>query len=166
MTRRTSFPIRPATVNDASIVAHHRVGMFRDMGMLGPDTAEQLHQMSEAWLGPAIQRGEYRGWLASVDGRVVAGAGVQIRRVLPFPLTKDDGSVAVAEGRQAIVVNVYTEPEFRRRGLARALMEAVIAWAREADIESLVLHAARDGKALYEQLGFEQTNEMRYRGRN
>lgn len=134
------------------------------MGRLGPDTATPLHEMSEAWLRPAIERGEYRGWLATVGDRVVAGAGVQIRRVLPFPDAKSDGSVGVAEGREAIAVNVYTEPEFRRRGLARALMEAVIAWSRDAGIESLVLHAAPDGKPLYEQLGFVQTNEMRYRG--
>jgi len=66
------------------------------------------------------------------------------------------------EGRQAIVVNVFTEPEFRRQGLARQLMLAVLAWARDERLDSLVLHAAKDGRALYESLGFTQTNEMRY----
>ena len=155
------FQIREATADDAAIIAHHRTEMFRDMRRLGPDTDEALRNASQAWLRPAMQRGEYRGWLAIVDERVVAGAGVQIRRVLPFPLTKQDGSVAIAEGSQAIAVNVYTEPAFRRRGLARALMEKVIAWSREAGIDSLVLHAAPDGRPLYEQLGFIQTNEMR-----
>ncbi len=44
---------------------------------------------------------------------------------------------------------------------AALLMEQIIAWSREHDIESLVLHSSDDGRALYEHLGFVQTNEMR-----
>jgi GNAT superfamily N-acetyltransferase len=87
---------------------------------------------------------------------VIGGAGVQLRRVLPFP----EGA-GVAEGRQAIVINVYTEPAWRRRGVARSLMEAILTWARAADLESLVLHASAEGRGLYQQLGFVDTNEMR-----
>jgi GNAT superfamily N-acetyltransferase len=116
-------------------------------------------------LRDAIPSGEYTGWLAldpDDSARVVAGAGAQMREVIPFPLTNSAGSVRVADGRQAIVVNVYTEPAHRRRGLARLLMNEVIQWARDTRVESLVLHAAPDGRPLYDQLGFQSTNEMRY----
>jgi hypothetical protein len=43
-------------------------------------------------------------------------------------------------------------------------MREVLEWARAERIESLVLHAAPDGRPLYEQLGFVATNEMRYTG--
>ena len=43
-------------------------------------------------------------------------------------------------------------------------MHEVLAWARQARIEGLVLHAAPAGRALYEQLGFAATNEMRFTG--
>ena len=85
-----------------------------------------------------------------------------MRKVIPFPLTNSAGSMRVGDGRQAIVVNVYTEPTHRRRGLARLLMDEVIQWARDMRVESLVLHAAPDGRPLYDQLGFQSTNEMRY----
>ncbi|MGH7561050.1 MAG: GNAT family N-acetyltransferase [Gemmatimonadales bacterium] len=89
------------------------------------------------------------------------GAGVQLRRVLAFPGT--DGA-RVAKGRQALVLNVYTEPPWRRRGIARALMQRIIEWARAEQVDGLVLHAAPDGRVLYEELGFVATNEMRYTG--
>ena len=164
---RETFRIRSATVADAGIIADHRVGMFRDMGRLGPGTAGPLRDACRSWLEGALARGEYRAWLAAMDpgpDTIVAGAGVQLRRVLPFPLRCEDGSVTVAEGRQAIVVNVYTEPAYRRRGLARRLMGAILEWAAAARLESLVLHAAADGRPLYESLGFVPTNEMRYGG--
>ena len=129
------------------------------MGALAAAGESELRTRTRAFLLDAMPRGEYVGWVAEADGRIVAGAGVQVRRVLPFPAHA--GHAAIAEGRQAIVINVYTEPAHRRRGLARQLMEAVIAWSRAERIESLVLHAAPDGKHLYESLGFVPTNEMR-----
>lgn len=159
--------IRPATVADVAIVAAHRVGMFRDMGSAPPSAFDAIRLATIDFLQDAIPRGAYRGWLAAPaqdPATIVAGAGVQPRRVLPYPRRRPDGGADVVAGRQAIVLNVYTEPAFRRQGIARRLMHQVLAWARDAGIESLVLHAAPDGRALYESLGFKATNEMRYQG--
>ena len=141
--------------------------MFRDMGALEPRQVGSLLETTRVFLEEAMPRGEYVGWLATParsPDRVVAGAGVQPRRVLPFPRLGVDGERVVAYGRQAIVLNVYTESEFRRQGLARALMHEVMAWARTMNLESLVLHSAPDGRTLYEELGFAATNEMRFMG--
>jgi ribosomal protein S18 acetylase RimI-like enzyme len=83
---------------------------------------------------------------------------------IPRPLRLPDGRVDVSLGHQAIALNVYTEPSFRRRGLARRLMHQVLSRSRAEGLERLVLHAAPDGRRLYEQLGFAPTNEMRYMG--
>jgi GNAT superfamily N-acetyltransferase len=72
--------------------------------------------------------------------------------------------VAVAAGRHGIVVNVFTESAWRRRGVAELLMREVLAWAREQRLDRLVLHASADGRRLYERLGFVATNEMRFAG--
>jgi len=87
-----------------------------------------------------------------------------MRPSMPFPLTWPDGTRLVGDGRQAIVVNVFTDRDWRRRGVARRLMQDILAWARSIKLEGLVLHAAPDGRPLYESLGFTATNEMRYRG--
>jgi GNAT superfamily N-acetyltransferase len=60
-----------------------------------------------------------------------------------------------------MILNMYVEREHRRRGIARALMEKMIAWCRENGFVSVGLHASDEGRPLYEQLGFEATNEMR-----
>ena len=44
-------------------------------------------------------------------------------------------------------------------------MEHIIAWARAERLDRLVLHASDEGRALYERLGFIQTNEMRFKDR-
>jgi GNAT superfamily N-acetyltransferase len=62
------------------------------------------------------------------------------------------------------VLNVYTEPAWRRHGLAQQLMRELLAWARKERLDRLVLHASADGRRLYERLGFVATNEMRFPG--
>jgi GNAT superfamily N-acetyltransferase len=108
-------------------------------------------------------RGEYVGWLASsVDapGQVIAGAGVQLRHTLPHP--SDMGGLA--EGRHALIINVFTEPEWRRRGLGELLLKGIIDWSVEQKLDRLLLHSSEQGRRLYERLGFVQTIEMKLIG--
>lgn len=159
----SEFTIRLATAADASTIAWHRARMWQDMGEVPDDLFEPLRAKSEVQLTQALADGNYVGWLASAmtaSDVVIAGAGVHLRRVMPHPLTRGR-TVAIAEGRHGIIVNVFTEPEWRRRGAAALLMKRIIAWSCEERLDRLVLHASSTGRALYEKMGFVATNEMR-----
>jgi GNAT superfamily N-acetyltransferase len=67
----------------------------------------------------------------------------------------------IIQGHEALVANVYTEPDWRRRGVAALLMRHVLAYTREHRIERVLLHASDDGRPLYESLGFVPTSEMK-----
>lgn len=148
------YVIRRATVADAAIIAHHRAGMFRDMGMLADDEADVLRAASCTYLLTALADDTYLGWVVEAQQAVVAGGGVVVRPLLPRPGTPHGDE-------EAYVLNVYTEPEHRRRGLARCLMQEILTWCRARAITRIALHASDDGRPLYETLGFVQTNEMR-----
>jgi ribosomal protein S18 acetylase RimI-like enzyme len=160
--------VRRATLDDVEVIARHRAAMFADMGTIAPADAGPLIEATRPYLRTAIPAGDYLGWLVGLEPephRIVAGAGLVLRRVPPFPTRGADGAIAIAEGREGLVLNVYVEPECRRRGLARRLMDEVIAYARANALDRLVLHASDDGRPLYEQLGFKPTNEMRMKAR-
>jgi ribosomal protein S18 acetylase RimI-like enzyme len=59
------------------------------------------------------------------------------------------------------ILNVYTEPAHRRRGMARALMQIALEWCANNQVDAVILHASVEGSPLYESLGFTPTNEMR-----
>jgi GNAT superfamily N-acetyltransferase len=155
--------LRFATEDDAETLAGHRVAMFREMGFIDPAHEAALHTASAAYFRAAIPAGEYVGWVGSPPGeaRVIAGAGVQFRSLLPRPAQTHDG---VLLGHEGLVLNVYTDKAWRRQGTARILMETIIAWARVSGIVHLVLGASDEGRPLYERLGFSPTREMRYTG--
>jgi GNAT superfamily N-acetyltransferase len=155
------FRIRRATEQDADIIAWHRARMFQDMGELSGDGFELLRTKALARLREWLQSGDYVGWLASCANKpesVIAGAGIQLQSIQPRPL----GGSKLGEGRQGIIINVFTEPEWRRQGIATLLMKEIINWARCEHLDRLVLHASEEGRAIYERLGFVASNEMRF----
>ena len=161
------FQVRLATPDDLELISWHRARMFADMGELPQELLESSRAQSLATLQRMFEGGQYIGWLASSPnspGKIVAGAGVQLREVPPHPQPDAKGKIDIVSGRQAIIQNVYTEPEWRRRGLAALLIKMIIDWTREQGIDSLVLHASDEGRAVYQRLGFIATTEMRFRG--
>jgi len=155
------FIVRQADAADIPLLAHQRAAMFRDMGQLAAHLEEPLEQATAAWLREALPRGEYLAWVAEekgTPGRVFGGAGAQLRPILPRPRPGVDD---LELGPEAIVLNVYVEPAWRRRGVAEALMRAVLGALAERAIRRVVLHASDEGRRLYERLGFLATNEMR-----
>jgi GNAT superfamily N-acetyltransferase len=162
-----TLAVRRATPGDAGVIAWHRARMFQDMGQLPLPAFDALREAAERSLTAALISGEYLGWLLATEAepdRIVAGAGVQLRQVLPHPVELGSGRVTVAAGRHGIVLNIYTEPNWRRRGLAELLMRHILEWARAERLDRLVLHASDEGRRLYQRLGFVPTNEMRYLG--
>ena len=161
------FPIRQATPDDVAVIGWHRARMFQDIGLVPDELFESFRAKALGPLSKAIASGDYFGWLVGepkAPEKIIAGAGVTIRVVPPFPHRDETGKIRIAEGRQGIIVNVFTEPKWRRSGIAKLLMKKIIAWSREQSLDDVVLHASDDGRTLYEQLGFVLTNEMRLRG--
>jgi len=157
----SDFTIREAAPSESAIILQQRRAMFRDMG---EDTVEELDRMAEIaspWLTRALADGSYRHWLAlDASGRVAGGGGVLL---CPWPASPKD-----PYSQRAVILNVYTEREFRKQGVARQIMLTILAWVKEQGLRSVNLHASAEGRHLYEKLGFAATNEMRLRfgGRN
>jgi ribosomal protein S18 acetylase RimI-like enzyme len=156
-----AFAVRQANTTDIPVIARHRASMFRDMGQLAPHEVAPLERATASYLHDALPRGEYLAWVAENTGTptaAIGGAGVQLRPILPRPRP---GSADLELGPEAIILNVYVEPAWRRRGVADSLMRAVLAALADRGIQRIVLHASQDGRRLYERLGFVATNEMR-----
>jgi GNAT superfamily N-acetyltransferase len=148
--------IRPATAQDCSVILHHRRCMFQDMGEGSPEDLDRMIEATAPWLERALSDGSYRGWLAEIfDNQVIAGGGVLVSS---WPAGPYDPRTS-----RAVIINVYTEPEFRRIGLARRLMSLMIKTLKDEGFSSVMLHASDAGRPLYETLGFMPTNEMRLR---
>jgi ribosomal protein S18 acetylase RimI-like enzyme len=144
--------IRIATLDDIPEILRQRRRMYEDMNYSDADALTGMVSVSAEYLAKALSNGSFRAWLASAEDRVVAGGAIVIS---PWPAHPYD-----QECRRATILNVYTHPEYRRRGIARTLMQTMIDWCRREGFVRVSLHASKDGRSLYESLGFEIGNEM------
>jgi GNAT superfamily N-acetyltransferase len=144
--------IRLATASDAELLADQRRRMFADAGLADESGMQQMVTNFVPWVREKIEDGSYMGWLAEQDSRIVAGAGLWILEWPPHYLDP--------QPRRAYLLNFYVAPEARRQGLARKLLQLSVAEAKTRGVKVITLHASKFGKPLYEQHGFEVSNEM------
>jgi GNAT superfamily N-acetyltransferase len=145
--------IRPATPSDIPDLLRQRRGMYEDMGYTDQAAIAAMLSTSHEYLEQSMPIGSFRAWLAVYENQAVAGGGLIINPWLSHPYDQ--------QCRQATILNVFTDPNFRRKGIARCLMQTIIEWCREEGLAQVSLHASKDGRPLYEKLGFEPTSEMR-----
>jgi GNAT superfamily N-acetyltransferase len=146
---------RPVAEHDLKLICEHRERMFAESGR----TRESLRPMTaafERWLAPRLADGSYFGWMLEDAGVVIAGLGMMIIDWPPHPSHP-------ADHRRAYILNVFVEPEHRRKGLAKRLMALAEARAGELGVCYAILHSTRKGRPLYESLGWGPTSEMAIR---
>ncbi len=152
-TTRLDLAIREAIPADIPEILRQRRGMYMDMGYTDERKLEAMASLSASYLAKAMSDSSFHAWLAYSGERAVGGSALIISPWLAHPYDQ--------ECRKATILNVYVYPEYRRRGVARQLMETMIEWCRSQGFARVTLHASDDGRHLYESMGFELSNEMR-----
>jgi len=148
-----NITIRETSLADIPEILRQRCRMYEDMGQKDSDALSAMAKLSADYLSRAMADGSFRAWLACDGDRVVSGGAMIITAWLAHPYD--------LECRRATILNVYTDPEYRLRGIARKIMQTMIDWCKREGFARVTLHASDDGRHLYESLGFETSNEMR-----
>ncbi len=151
MSNQNHFNAYPATKDEIpTLIAHHRkmfeeIWAVREMKL---DSRKML-EMDEAYkkkLSEELKTNACKAWVIKVEDEIVAGGAISIVSMVPLP---DDSSYKVA-----YVHSVYTEPEYRAKGLAALIIKQIINYCRQNQINRITLHASDAGKSIYEKLGF------------
>jgi GNAT superfamily N-acetyltransferase len=145
--------IRKAEQRDIPIIVEFRMRMFHSF--LGDtfDMAETA-AFERDHLAEWLENGQFAAWVAEDgNGRVIAGAGISFYTLPPKPWN--------LHGRHAFVSSMYTEPEYRKKGIGGRLLKEALDFARDQGVETVTLHASKVAHSLYASFGFKDTNEMR-----
>ncbi len=65
-------------------------------------------------------------------------------------------------GKRAHLMNVYTRPDFRHRGLAKRLLTLLHWEAAGRGVTEITLDATEEGRKLYERMGYAASDEAMY----
>jgi len=101
---------------------------------------------SRLYYQKALSEGSHVAVLVYDGGRFVGAGGVSFYTVMP--------TFHNPSGRKAYIMNMYTKPEYRRKGIAYHTLDMLIEAAREKGITHITLEATDMGRPLYEKYGF------------
>ena len=139
--------IEKAGFADADALTELRLDyLIEDNGSLDHDDAETIRNTLPGYFREHLNKDLF-AYVIREDGIIVSCAFLLI---MMKPM-----SPAFINGRTATVLNVYTRPAYRRRGCARMIMDAMMADAKERNIDVIELKATEDGYDLYQSVGFE-----------
>lgn len=148
------YEIREATLSDIDDIVTIRMKMLFELGKLETeDGTRKLRSLTRDFFIRKFQTGEFKVFCAVKDDTIIATTGIQFLERPPL--------YENPHGIEAYIMNLYTEPEHRGKGVASKLLEKVIEYARERKAGRIVLHAMGKDKRVYEKAGFvSTTNEM------
>ena len=136
-----------ASLDDLELLTDTRVQVLRAANQLPGDTdMREVRAQSFRYYQNALRDGTHIAYLV-FDGKQFAGTGgVSFFQVMP---TYHNSS-----GRKAYIMNMYTRPEYRRRGIAYHTLDLLVKEIRRRGILSISLEATDMGRPLYEKYGF------------
>ncbi|MFJ1805267.1 MULTISPECIES: GNAT family N-acetyltransferase [unclassified Streptomyces] len=142
-------PVRRALPEDAAEVLRLRQVMIDSMSSVDSSTgwhAESLPTLRERLSGPD---GDFAAFVVDHPERPGALAALVVGTI-EYRI----GRAGNPRGTIGFVFSVATDPDARRRGYARACMDALLDWFRARGAVQIQLTASADAAPLYAALGF------------
>ena len=155
-----SLLYRRAGSHDRELLTRLRLEVLRAANGLEEDVDLSRTELeSRRYYETCFPEDSHAAWLV-FDGEEVVGTGaVSFYKVMP---TYHNPS-----GKKAYIMNMYTRPDYRRRGIARRVLELLTAEAEMRQIDAVTLEATAAGRPLYEAFGFTaMRDEMELLGGN
>lgn len=144
-----------ATTADVDILVDMRIAFANELaGVQDEDTERQARMALLEYFMEELNRSCICRY-ALVDGEVASIACVVIRRQPP--------SLKNRWGKWGYFMNVYTVPEYRRRGLSALVLRQLEEDAAEMGVMAFELHATEAGAPVYESMGYKVHPEPTYR---
>jgi GNAT superfamily N-acetyltransferase len=150
---RNMISYRLATIDDIDELVRLRIDFLHEFQ---PDACGQKDECGDylkEYFASSIPCDEFVAWLAEKDGRIIGTSGLSFYTIAP--------SLKNLTGKIAYILNMYTIPSFRGKGIASALFERIVGEARKRGYKKILLHASESGRLVYQKFGFKSTdNEM------
>lgn len=149
--------IRTATKDDIELLVKFRFAYINDdMGPLSEEQVNKLNLQLPDYFERHIGK-DFTAYIAEENGEPAA--------VIFYITVERPANTHFINGKTALLMNVYTMEEYRRRGAATMILKRIIADAKADGVTCIDLSATRMGKPLYLKNGFVErgngSTEMR-----
>ena len=138
---------KKATIEDIDFLTKTRLTVLRAANELPDDVdMSEVEKRTYNYYAAALRDGSHTAYLAFDEGIFVGAGGISYYSVMP---TYHNSS-----GKKAYIMNMYTNPSYRRKGIAFEILRLLVEDAKEKGITAISLEATEAGEPLYKKFGF------------
>lgn len=143
-----------ASLANLELLIQTRITVLRAAnGLDGDVDMTEVERQSRVYYEHTLKDGTHAAYLVFDGDTFVGAGGVSFFRVMP--------TYHNPTGWKAYIMNMYTDPKYRRKGIAYKTLDLLVTEARERGITAISLEATAMGRPLYEKYGFvTMGNEM------
>ena len=147
-----SITYKQANLDDIELLVKSRIIVLREANHLD-DSADmsEIETQSYDYYKQAIPNGECIAYLVFDDDKLIGCGGVSFFRVMP--------TCHNPTGKKAYLMNIYTIPEYRRKGIAYKTRDLLVKATKEKGVKHITLEATAMGRPMYEKYGFTKMND-------
>lgn len=139
---------RRAAISDIEDLIRLRMDFTREVQKIKNDDGDKtLSDSLREYFSSTMPEDGFIAWLAEYEGQIVATSGLCFYKLPP--------SFKNLSGNMAYIMNMYTIPEFRGKGIAKVLFEKILTEAKALGFKKISLHATEMGRPIYEKFGFK-----------
>ena len=144
---------RKLTENDLETFINMRINQLREEGATDEmDLSPALMDYYQRHLA----NGTFVSWLALDGDKIIGTSGMSFVEKPPY--------FGCPTGRIGLLSSMYTNPDYRRKGIARELLRRVVEEARAYGCGTVQITASDMGVLLYSNFGFvKNKNFMQYK---
>lgn len=141
------------TVNDLDVFIKMRINQLREEG--AKEDIDLEPALKDYYLRH-LSDGTFVSWLALDNDRIIGTSGMSIVEKPPY--------FGCPSGKIGLLSNMFTDPSYRRKGIAKTLLSKVIDEAKTQGCGTVQITASNMGVLLYSDYGFEKNeNFMQYK---
>ena len=140
-----------ATLEDIDVLTETRIEALRAANKLPDDTdMSEVKKQSYDYYKKALRDGTHIAYLIFEGERFAGAGGVSFFQIMPTYYNPSE--------KKAYIMNMYTHPDYRRRGIAYKTLDLLVKDAKSMGITNISLEATDMGRPLYEKYGFVKRN--------
>lgn len=146
---KSEILIRPVGYREIDVLVSYRLAYLEEMqGERDRAYLDALEAELKHYFGEALRNDLIFAFLAESNGEAV-GFGAMVLKKIPGDLNKP----FYLEGD---ILNMYTVPPFRRKGISAMILERLIEEGKRRGVSKVSLHTSKDGEKLYRKFGFSE----------
>lgn len=136
-----------ATIEDIGVLTDLRIAYLNeDLGVISNENLELMQASLPSYYEKHLNK-DLMAYVARDEMDIVSCAFLLIAEKPMSP--------SFITGKTGTVLNVYTKPDYRKKGYAKKLITTMLEDAKAEGLSIIELKATEDGYSLYKSVGFE-----------